>query len=659
MRLSRSRSAASYRILAAALVASLLLPGPAAAVKVMTYNALNYPGASGAVREPSFRTVFQAIHPDVVVMQEMQSQVGVDQFKANVLDVVFPGEYVGGPFVNGPDTDNMIYYRAAACSLISHIELGTALRNISRYQLRMNGYSSTAADLYFYSCHLKASTGAANEALRLAEATIMRNDGNTLPAGTRIIYGGDFNCQDSLEAGYKVLVDSQADNDGRCHDPINKGGQWNNNVAMALYHTQSPINTANPYGGATGGMDDRFDFLLSSTALLSKEGLSYVAGTYKTFGNDGLHCCNAAINDAPTIPEGTAMANALEDASDHLPVIMTLQVPPKVDVLASLNFGTIIVGGPNAVQNLAVGNSAVVPADELNYSLVAPIGFTSPGGGFLQNAGAPATNQTITMLSTTVGNKAGNLVVTSDDVDVPAKNVALSGVVLAHAVPGIPLAGGGTLDTLDWGTHEIGSFADQTATIQNSGYSSLQAPLDVWDAAISGTDASRFSFMPAFSPATIGATPASWTIHFDDTAAIPGTYVATLTFSTRDQQGIPGATDRADVTFELTARVSSASGVAENTPPAVTQLLGNYPNPFNPTTTIAFHLSEPTDVRLAIYDVSGRFVRRLVHGDVVAGRYAILWDGTDDQGAPVGSGVYFYRLEAGTLHETRSMVMMK
>lgn len=659
MRPSRLRSTMARAAGTAALLALLLETRPALAVKVMTYNALNYPGASGSVREPSFRTVFQAIHPDIVVMQEMQSQAGVNQFKTNVLDAVFPGEYLGGPFVNGPDTDNMIYYRAAACSLISHIEIGTALRNISRYQLRMAGYASSAADLYIYSCHLKASTGAANEALREAEATIMRNNGNTLPLGTRLIYAGDFNCQDSLEAGYKVLVDSQADNDGRCHDPINKGGQWNNNVALALYHTQSPINLANPYGGATGGMDDRFDFLLGSTALLSKEGLSYVAGSYKTFGNDGLHCCNAAINDPPTIPEGAAMANALEDASDHLPVIMTLQVPPKVDVLASLNFGTVIVGAATQLQILPVGNSALTPADELNYSMTAPAGFTAPGGSFIQNAGAPPTNQSITMLTATPGNKAGNLVVNSDDVDVPARNVALSGVVLAHAVPGIPLAGGGTLDTLDWGQHEVGNFTDQTATIQNTGYSSLQAQLNVWSATITGPDAARFALVPAFTPTTIGGTPASWTVHFDDTSAISGTYAATLTFQTRDQQGTPGAIDLANVTFALTARVASTSGVAETTPPTVTRLLGNYPNPFNPTTTIAFNLATGVDVHLAVYDVSGRLVRGLVHGDVAAGRYAILWDGTDDAGRVVGSGVYFYRLEAGELRETRTMVMTK
>lgn len=656
---SRFRSTLARAAGIAALLALLLETRSALAVKVMTYNALNYPGASGSVREPSFRTVFQAIHPDIVVMQEMQSQTGVNQFKTNVLDAVYPGEYVVGPFTNGPDTDNIVYYRTAACSLVSHIEIPTALRNISRYQLRMAGYNSSAADLYFYSCHLKASTGAANEALREAEATIMRNDGNTLPAGTRLIYAGDFNMQDSTEAAYRVLVGSQADNDGRCHDPINKGGTWNNNTAMALYHTQSPINTANPYGGATGGMDDRFDFLLASTALLSKEGLSYVAGTYRTFGNDGLHCCNAAINDPPTIPEGATVANALEDAADHLPVIMTLQVPPKVDVLASLSFGTVIVGAPNPVQLLPVGNSATTPADELNYTLAAPVGFTAPGGSFLQNAGSPATNQTITMLTTPAGSKSGNLVVTSDDVDFPTRNVALGGVVLTHAIPGIPLAGGGTLDTLDWGVHEVGSFADQTATIQNTGYTALQAQLNIWNATISGPDAARFSIVPVFAPTTIGAISGAWTVRFDDVSAIVGTYAATLRFNTRDQQGTPGAIDLADVTFELTARVSAPTGVAENTPPAVTQLLGNYPNPFNPTTTIAFNLATGTDVHLAVYDVSGRLVRRLVNGDVTAGRYAILWDGSDDEGRSVGSGVYFYRLQAGVLQETRSMVMMK
>lgn len=660
MRPFRSRPLPGLACLA--LAGLMLQASPVLAVRLASWNLLNYPNSSGAVREPSYRTVLAAIHPDVLVCQEMDSQAGVTQFKTNVLDQVFPGEYTAGPFIDGPDTDNAIYYRASVVSLVSNANFTTpptTVRQFSRYQLRFVGYTAPVSDLWLYSFHLKASTGSANEAQRLLECQTIRANGNGLPANSRIIYAGDYNMQDSTEAGYVHLLSSQADNDGRVHDPVNRGGHWNSSVAFAPVHTQSPKNLANPYGGATGGMDDRFDFMLSSTALLSKEGLSYLAGTYKAYGNDGLHCCNAALNDPPTIPEGAAMANALTDASDHLPMIMDVQLPAKVGVVASLSFGTVIVG-TGASQPLAVGNVATTPADELNYTLSASAGFTAPAGSFIQNAGFPATNQTISMLTASAGPKNGLLTLASDDPDNPTKSVTLSGQVVGHAVPTILAAGTNTLDSLDFGAHDVGGFADLPAGVRNDGYSSLQAQLNVYGAAVTGPDAARFSIVGGFTPVVLGGAPASWNIHFDDTGAAAGDYAATLTFSNRDDQLVGGATNLGDVVYRLKAKVTTPSGVpTEQAPPALTQLLGNYPNPFNPTTTIAFNLAGPQIVHLGIFDVSGRLVRTLVNGDVAGGRYAILWDGRDEAGQAVGSGVYYYRLDAGLTRQTKSMVMTK
>lgn len=84
-----------------------------------------------------------------------------------------------------------------------------------------------------------------------------------------------------------------------------------------------------------------------------------------------------------------------------------------------------------------------------------------------------------------------------------------------------------------------------------------------------------------------------------------------------------------------------------------------YPNPFNPATTISFTLGEAVRVRLRIYDVSGRFVRELTDGRREAGLHSEIWDGTDQAGRGVSSGVYFYRLEAGSFIETKKMVLAR
>jgi hypothetical protein len=86
----------------------------------------------------------------------------------------------------------------------------------------------------------------------------------------------------------------------------------------------------------------------------------------------------------------------------------------------------------------------------------------------------------------------------------------------------------------------------------------------------------------------------------------------------------------------------------------------NYPNPFNPQTTIAYDLPGEATVTLNVFDASGRLVRELVDGEVLtAGRYETMWNGRNDAGRQVASGVYFYRLEAGVYSETKRMVLLK
>ncbi len=85
----------------------------------------------------------------------------------------------------------------------------------------------------------------------------------------------------------------------------------------------------------------------------------------------------------------------------------------------------------------------------------------------------------------------------------------------------------------------------------------------------------------------------------------------------------------------------------------------NVPNPFNPSTVISYELANTETVTLGIYDVHGRLIRTLVSRAQNAGEYKIRWDGRDDRGSAVASGVYFYRLAAGSFVETRRMVLLK
>lgn len=87
--------------------------------------------------------------------------------------------------------------------------------------------------------------------------------------------------------------------------------------------------------------------------------------------------------------------------------------------------------------------------------------------------------------------------------------------------------------------------------------------------------------------------------------------------------------------------------------------LNSYPNPFNPTTTIAYSIPETGFVRLCVYDARGRLVRSLVDENKTRGEYTVPWDGRDAEGIEVGSGVFFLRLEAGALGQTFKIVTVK
>jgi len=93
--------------------------------------------------------------------------------------------------------------------------------------------------------------------------------------------------------------------------------------------------------------------------------------------------------------------------------------------------------------------------------------------------------------------------------------------------------------------------------------------------------------------------------------------------------------------------------------PVITKLSGNYPNPFNPETTIRFSLNQPEHVVIDIYSINGQRVRSLVSSVYGTGLHSVVWNGLSDNGRAVGSGIYFYRMNAGGYVAVRKMVLLK
>lgn len=93
--------------------------------------------------------------------------------------------------------------------------------------------------------------------------------------------------------------------------------------------------------------------------------------------------------------------------------------------------------------------------------------------------------------------------------------------------------------------------------------------------------------------------------------------------------------------------------------PVGTQLLGNYPNPFNPETTIRYNLKDAGQVKLAIYNTKGQLIKTLVDDHKAAGLNSVTWNGLDENGSAVASGLYYYKMYAGKYSSTKKMILMK
>ena len=106
-------------------------------------------------------------------------------------------------------------------------------------------------------------------------------------------------------------------------------------------------------------------------------------------------------------------------------------------------------------------------------------------------------------------------------------------------------------------------------------------------------------------------------------------------------------------------QVERLGEVQIQTRPEVFALADNYPNPFNPETTIKYALPEAVDVRLDIYNMLGQMVRTMVAENQSPGRYVVRWDATDNSGSDLSTGIYFYRLRAGEFLETKKMLLLK
>lgn len=174
-----------------------------------------------------------------------------------------------------------------------------------------------------------------------------------------------------------------------------------------------------------------------------------------------------------------------------------------------------------------------------------------------------------------------------------------------------------------------------------------QSPHAQWQIKFSADGGATFPITRDLTAQEVDDRTISWTV-----PAVP-TSQAVLRFCIIDEAGNVGFDDSNPFVVNAVTAVSDAA-------PTRVNLVGNYPNPFNPRTTIRYALPKKLAVELSIFDAAGRRVRRLVDETQDGpSHYEVTWDGIDSQGLRVASGVYLYQLRAGDTVKTRRMVLVK
>jgi endonuclease/exonuclease/phosphatase family metal-dependent hydrolase len=545
IRLSRSRRLALILALACA-------PLGWAQMRIVNYNIAQLNGNQAALQDviaainaddkPGY-----AIAPHVYVFQEVNS--GDQNTLLGYLNAAAPAgvTYALGTYTNtGEDCcagAQAMFYRSdiMAEQANEHVDIYTqAGRDTDRWRLRYTDYTGDDAKFYVYSSHLKAGSTASDETDRNTGAIAIRANSDALPEGTHIIYMGDFNLSSNSEAAYQTFI---AAGPGKARDALGTG-TWSGS-GQAIKHTQSPRSTGDGLTG--GGMDDRFDFQLTSAEFRDDEGYSYIAGTYRSFGNDGNHY-DLAINSGTNsyypgdIPRSNALADDLRNASDHIPVIAEYQLPALMQASLVSDFGRIIQGALFTVE-LSVWNDADVivqeGADELDYTSVisGALSGTCDGSHLALD---PADTCDLTVDTSTVGTVNGQVDLATDS------QAATNPTLMLGATGEIVKASNASFDSGNDVTSltismmlspDTGAVNLSPVDVHNRGFDASTALLDV-DAV--AAPATPFAFDGGLQSG-IGATPASLSFSFDTTGGGTADFSETITIDVSDED-IPGQT---------------------------------------------------------------------------------------------------------------------
>lgn len=338
--------------------------------KIASINLLNYPNSfiTSDTRYNNFGSIMHHIAADIIISVELNDE-GDDRAADSLL--VRGLNTNGISYYNHADMlspngglNNMLFYNTQKFVLYKHIEIAAPIRNLDYYTLYFIDpnlpctHDTTFIDIAIM--HLKASNTGADATTRNNMAIALENYINTLPANRNVIVGGDFNfyaCNNS-EPAYMTLTNTA--NVQPFTDVL--GNTWvRNSSSYVTYYTQSTRGNAAPYlggnGGASGGLDDRFDYIMpDNTVLNGLNRVLYVNNSLKSVGNDGQHFDKSIIEPPANTDVPANIAQDIFDLSDHYPMSASFTVTLPTPNIAT---PTLL---PASITNVCVLQTASLQA---------------------------------------------------------------------------------------------------------------------------------------------------------------------------------------------------------------------------------------------------------------------------------------------------------
>ena len=350
-------------------------------IKMMQYNMMYYTASAPSgcntggnylnSKDANLKTIFQYVQPDVLCVNEIgASNTYVNRVLTQVLNTDGINYFDACPLTNfsGGSIANMLFYDKRKLGFHSHFYVTTSVRDINAYKMYYQSAGLQQGDTIFITfiiAHLKAGNTDSDKATRLVQVQRLMTKLEQIGIADNYVFSGDFNLYSDQEQSFQHLI-NYPNTLFKFYDPIDQIGYWHDNPAYASVHTQSTHTYSENGCFATGGLDDRFDFILVSPYIyFGNNKVKAIKESYHALGQDGIRL-NRSLIDPPNTAVPNNIANAMYNFSDHLPVLLDFEINTASSIK---EFGKPTIQIQNPVRNSLIIDLLLTNDEVLDFEI--------------------------------------------------------------------------------------------------------------------------------------------------------------------------------------------------------------------------------------------------------------------------------------------------